>query len=259
MKEKFSYTKGRLIGFLCCALLPLLATVLGIVLLVSGVMFNRGIGFTYFLIESIALGLLALCIFSRSKTWVKALLSVVILILFLAAFYFGLLFAEFTWVTHYEGDKVEPPYHAAIGEHTLMPDLSQIGQPSHLTYNHIHAEFFIFTSETDYLICQYEPEEYALQKAALDTAYTFQTTPIKNYDSVCAPMAEIGGYTFRMLSFDAYDTETHLIMYPKKMVLIGYSDEAREIVYLAFDDIDLDSIPSLESFIINDCGWKYIR
>lgn len=259
MKNKFTFTQGRWIGFICCALLPLMAMGLGMAFLANGVMFNRSIGLTFFLFELIALCLLALCIFSRIKPWIRVVLSIVILILFLISFFFGFWFSEFVKVKHYEGSELEPQYHAAIGENTLMPELSQIGEPAQLEYKHIFAQFFIFSSETDYLICRYSPEEYEIQKARLDSLYTFQTEPINNYDSVCEPMVEIDGYLFRMLSTDAYADEAYLIFYPKKMLLIGCSDDAGEIVYLAFEDIDLDSIHSLEDFITHDCGWKYIR
>ena len=93
------------------------------------------------------------------------------------------------------------------------------------------------------MICQYAQEEYAIQKARLDSAYTFQEETIT-----------IDGYQFKMLSVEKYN-----LSYPNNIILIGCSDATREIVYLEFYDFDLDIISSLEDFIIDECGWKYIR
>ena len=48
-------------------------------------------------------------------------------------------------------------------------------------------------------------------------------------------------------------------MYPKSMVLIGTNDETHEIVWSYYDDDDLDWIPDPQEFLLEDCGWKYIR
>ena len=137
-----------------------------------------------------------------------------------------------------------------------MPELSAIGRPTDIEYHNVFAVFFIFSSETDYLICRYTPEEYEIRKAALETEYTFQTETITEGTSKCEPMADVDGYQFRMLSPEEYNGT---ILYPKKMILIGYSDNAREIVYVAFEDWDLDYMSSFKDFIVDDCGWKHIR
>ena len=243
--KRFVFTKRRLIGFLCCALLPVAAMVLGILLLFKDVMLNVGIAVVYFFIPLLTAGLLVWCIFSNGKTWKKYILCSVILVLFLIALFYSCLIVGWTQLKRYEGNEAVQQYSTSESESELMPELSELGNPEKIEYYNLFSAFLIFTYETDGLICTYTQEEYAIQKARLDTTYNFQTEKIA---------VEIDGYQFRMLSIDEYD-----LYYPMNIVLVGYSDDANEIVYIEFYDIDLDYITSLQDFIMNICGWKYIR
>ena len=249
--KQFAFTKGRVIGFICCALLPLTAMVFGVLLLVKDVLLNVGIAVVYFLIPLLVAGLLAWCIFSDRKTWKKFVLSGVILVLFLITFFFSSPIVGWTQLKCYEGDEAVQQYSTSESESKLMPELSELGDPEKIEYYNLFSAFLIFAYETDGLICTYTQEEYAIQKARLDTTYNFQTE--KTADNIL-PAVEIDGYQFRLLSNNEYD-----LYYPKEVVLVGYSDDANEIVYLEFYDLDLDYITSLEEFIADECGWKYIR
>lgn len=249
--KRFAFTKGRLIGLICCALLPLVAMFFGILLLVKDVLLNVGIAVVYFLIPLLAVGVLAWCIFSDRKTWKKFVLSGVILVLFLITLFFSYLIVGWTQLKRYEGDEAVQQYSSSESENKLMPELSELGNPEKIEYYKLFSASFIFAHETDGLICTYTQEEYAIQKARLDTTYNFQTEKTAND---ILPAVEIDGYQFRLLSIDEYD-----LYYPKEVVLIGYSDDANEIIYLEFYDIDLDYITSLEEFIADECGWKYVR
>ena len=242
--KRFAFTKDRLTGFICCALLPLAAMFFGILLLVKDVLLNVGIAVVYFLIPLLAVGVLALCIFSNSKSWKKYILCGVILVVFLITFFFASLIVGWTQLERYEGDKAVQQYSSSVSENKLMPKLSELGNPEKIEYYNLFSAFFIFSYETDGLICTYTQEEYAIQKARLDTTYNFQAEKA----------VEIDGYQFRMLSVDEYYLD-----YPHEVVLIGCSDDTNEIVYLEFYDIDLDYITSLEEFIADECGWKYVR
>lgn len=247
--KRFVFTKSRLIGFCCCVLLPMVAIALGILMLVNDVMLNIGVTIVYFLTPLIAAGLLACCIFSNCKTWKKSVLSSVILLLFLITFFFSSLLVGWTQVKRYEGNAAAQRY--SLLESELLPDLTELGKPTHMEYYRLFSYYFIFSCEADGLICSYNQEDYAIQKAKLDTTYIFQAEKTEdNFD----PMVEIDGYQFRMLSSKEYD-----LYYPKKMILVGCSDDTNEIVYLEFYDIDLDYITSLKDFIMDECGWKYIR
>jgi hypothetical protein len=45
----------------------------------------------------------------------------------------------------------------------------------------------------------------------------------------------VDGYHFRLLSAEEYK---QTIDFPEQLILIGYSDETREIVYLVYDSMD---------------------
>lgn len=247
--KRFVFTKLRLIGFCCCVLLPIAAVSLGILMFSKDVILTVGLAFVFFLIPLIAAGLLSCCIFSNCKAWKKSVLSGVILLLFLIVFFFSLFCVGWTKVKHYEGNEAAQQYSRL--ENELMPDLAQLGKPTHIEHYRLFSYVLIFSYQTDSLICRYNQEDYAIQKAKLDTTYIFQTEKTAdNFD----PIAEIDGYQFRMLSSKEYD-----LLYPKKVVLVGCSDDAKEIVYLTFCDMDLDYITSLKDFILEECGWKYIR
>ena len=179
-----------------------------------------------------------------------------IIVLFVVSFVLSFVLSGLEQVKHYEGAEAKLQYTAAKGGNTLMPELSEIGQPTDIEYHNVFISMFIFSAETDYLICRYTADEYQICKEELETEYTFQTETIRDSRSQCEPSAEVNGYQFRLLSIEEYKGP---IYFPKHLILIGYSDDTREIVYVAFEDVDLDYITSLKEFITDDCGWKYIR
>lgn len=257
MDKKFSVTKKRSIAFVIAALLPLIGIGLGLFLLAGGFCINRSFVITFMVIPLICTALLALCIFSRMSRTGKVILSILLAFLFAISFLFSSLFVKFEKVTHYTAEETEQYYNAAENINELMPSLSEIGNPVTSEYIHINAFQYIFLWDADYLICRYTPDEYELQKKQLAEKFDFREAPIAMESYEFEPTVEIDGYQFRILDeCEAY--EPH-IWYPKYMVLVGCSDEAREIVYLSFSDTDLDYITSLTEFLQDECGWNYVR
>ena len=55
-----------------------------------------------------------------------------------------------------------------------------------------------------------------------------------------------------MLSLREYN-----LYYPKQIVFVGFSDKNNEIVFVFYDDIDIDYINrSFSDFLIEECGWE---
>ena len=69
-------------------------------------------------------------------------------------------------------------------------------------------------------------------------------------------LRSLDGYEFRFLEMDS---DTYRLSYPHYMILVGTNDETHEIVWSYYDDDDLDWIPDPERFLLEDCGWKFIR
>ena len=259
MEGKHRVTKGQWIAFLCFGLLPVIAMGAGVYLLTTGVRMEIRFMITYVSIPAACLGLLALCIFSRGRPWLKGILSVVILGIFAGLFYL-FLFAGYLRVNRYTGEEAVLRYTALQQEHRLLPELSQLTDAVDIEYWNA-VDNNLFASEANYLICSYAPEEYEAQKAELDAEYTFQTEPVTLRGDNCQPTAEIDGYVFRMLSVTAYSELGEVLAkgYPKRVIQIGTSDQNKEILYMVFENYDLDSISSLEEILKDECGWKYIR
>lgn len=257
MKERLAFTKGRWIGFACSALLPVLAMGLGVWLLATGTVLNISFAFTYLLLPLTTIGMLVQYIFSKREWFLKKVAPVAVVISFVMVFFFSAVFSIYARAEHYEGAKAELRYSEVTRKYSLMPDWSEVGQPVAKEYHHTFIQKLFFFSETDFFICRYTPEDYALEKAELETEYVFQTEPIRDhhYKDVL-PTAEVDGYQFRVLSLEEYKGQ---LDYPKKLLLIGYSDEAKEIVYAFFYDTDLDCMESLQAFIMDEFGWEHIR
>lgn len=257
MDEMFSFTKKRWIAFALAAVIPLIGMGWGVVRLICDVCINCSFVITFILFPLTAALLLALCIFSRMRSVHKGVLCVIVLIFFVFLCLGGMLLGSFVWLERYENDDAIPRYTSFIQENELMPSLDEIGQPVAIEYCDVLTTAYIYASEADHLICRYDPEGYALQKKQLEENYIFQTEILSSYGHSCEPSAEVDGYRFRVLSTEG-EYEPY-IDYPGHTVLIGYSDEAQEIVYLSFHDTDLDHITSLTDFLNEECGWKHVR
>ena len=252
-------TKGQRIAFLCLGLLPCIALGAGIYLLTTGVQIEHRFAITYVLIPCVCLGLLALCLFSKGRPWLKGLVSVLIMAVF-AGLFCLFWFSGFIRVNRYKGEEAVRRYTALQQEHRLLPELSRLTAAVDIEFWNA-VDNNLFSSEANYLVCSYTPEEYEVQKAELDTEYTFQTEPVTLRRDHCQPTAEADGYAFRMLSVTAYSELGEFFDrgYPHRVILIGCSDQNKEILYMVFENYDLDSISSLEELLKDECGWKYIR
>lgn len=257
MKERLAFTKVRWIGFAFAALIPVFGMGFGAWLLATGTVWNLSFAINYLLIPLVALCSLFQRIFSNKDLFLKGVMPVLVVITYVVVFFFSsAFFSVYARAEHYEGTQAELRYSEVTRENPLMPDWSEVGQPVTKEYYHTFIQKLFFFSNTDYLICRYTPEDYEQEKAELETEYVFQTEPIVDQYKGVLPTAEVGGYQFRVLSLEEYKKQ---LDYPKKLILIGYSDDAKEIVYAFFDDMDLDCMESLEAFIVDEFGWKYIR
>lgn len=249
MNNKKQITKKQILAFVLLSIIPILAVLLGLVLLIKA---NTIINITFLLafvfLPALAISLFALVTFLVKKLFVKIILSILILALFVGSFLGVDMLGKYEELRKYENDEIKTHY---AQHNRLMPELSEITQPKKLEYYDYYSSALmgLFTCDVDALICKYDEDTYSRQKALLEEKYVFQTDAVKG-----EPTTEIDGYYFRMLSKNEYEMN-----YPKEVVLFATNDETNEIVYMSFYDYDLDSIDSLDEFILEDCGWQYIR
>ncbi len=255
MKLKERFSKSSIILSAVCSLLPLCVMGMDIILLLANTLFTPG--YVIILILPV-IALLAVWAIGLSKIkpgW-KITCNCFVVLAFMVIFMTAIFWGQFASLEHYSDDAAKAPYKQATENFDTMPALDEIGKPEKLDYYYYFSVQAIFYWESDILICTYDEQEYEEQKELLDQTYVFQTEDMEANDYTCSPYAEVDGFTFRVLSFDQYQ---HLY-YPKYMTLIGTNDETNQIVYISFDDTDLDYISSsLSEFIEDDCGWKYVQ
>ena len=138
-----------------------------------------------------------------------------------------------------------------------MPVLTSLGEAENVAFCSHYQSFAIFDSYSCILIVQYTPTVYEKEKETLEKRFVFHEGPIGTYKSCKMSDAEIDGYFFRALTVDG--EYSHIYNYPHKMMFIGVNDTTHEIVYMTFEDGDLDYIDDLSQFILDDCGWKHVK
>lgn len=253
MKSAFRFTIPRLIAFIFASLIPLAAIGLCILLVAADTIISWTFILTFVLLPVLTLSLLGLCIFGKKKNAGKIVLCILLLVAFVCLFLFLNVIGKFEALSYYENDQIAPHYRQVEEQFSLMPSLSEVGQPTRIAYyDYFSQQMGIFTCDADYLICQFDDSEFVIQKERLDQEYTFQVDPMSAHGYACDPTVELDGYTFRTLSVEDLN-------YPKRLVFIATNDDTNEIIYLSFVDDDLDYIVSLEDFLKDDCGWKHIR
>lgn len=242
-------TKSQILTLILFSIIPVLVVLLGLVLLIkNNALTNITFMLAFVILPVLAISLIALVSFICKKRSVKMVLSILILILFAGSFLVVGFLGEYEELSLYENDEMKSQY---TQNNKLMPALSELSHSEKVEYyDYFSAGLMgIFTWDVDALICEYDEDEYLIQKDLLDKKYVFQS----DFLNACDPTT-INGYFFRMLSKDEYK-----LNYPKEVVLVATNDEKKEIVYMSFFDEDRDYIESLDEFITDDCGWKYIR
>lgn len=176
------------------------------------------------------------CIFTQSKdTRDRAIFTSIVL----AGFFI------MTIVLRFQGTS--PTYDTVTGEEALsrytssfdyqtgpMPRVEELGQPEQIEY-HYFTNFSAASigSDCTTLICTYTPADFAAMTENLSSE------PVLCY---------LEGYTFCILQFDSHT-----------VLMIGTNKETHEIAwsYCGGDALDYTSDP--QEFLLDDCGWKYIR
>ena len=158
----------------------------------------------------------------------------------------------------YSGQEGLSRYESYVGTYVdPLPELEDLGQPADVEFHYFaNRSAALLGSDCSTLICTYSPDDYATMTAELEDRYTFHTEPLDAGETDLPPLYTLDGYEFRFLEMHM---DTYHLMYPKTMILIGTNDETHEIVWSCYDDDDLDYIPDPVDFLLEDCGWKYIR
>ncbi len=146
-------------------------------------------------------------------------------------------------------------YNELLKVYTYLPSVDEMGEYSDLKFTHLNRYSFIFNADTYTVRVKYENEEFLRQKDFIQNNYSFQQTITNNGGINTTELSanfEMDSFNFRILSVDEYNLD-----HPSNLVFIGASASTNEIVYIVFNDSDLDYIEgTLQEFLEEECGWE---
>ena len=162
----------------------------------------------------------------------KKLLCIVIAILFLTS-------CTHVVEQHSDFEKYNDDLTKVRKAGEFMPSSDSLGDYKDIRYEYKEFSDYLFTQETMALVVKYSDEEYENRKASLDDSFEFIDAPItyqSYYDGpiyYLIPATEVkrNGFYYRIAGNTC-----------KNFIMVGYSDEQKEISYWFFSDFDLDFI-----------------
>ena len=258
MKIKDQITTPRIVAFILLSIIPLAALCLGILFIISNTIMDIPFIFSFIILPFACLTLLFISIFSNMRLLDKCLACFLLLLAFVVLFFFFGIWGKREMMDRYYGEAAELHYSETVEDFNVLPELDEIGNTQSLEfYDYFSSELGIFTCEGYTLICKYNDNEYSSEKAELENKYVFQEDDMSALDYKCSPEALLGEYRFRTLSISG--EYNHVINFPKRLVFVGTNDITQEIIYISFYNDDIDYIEALPEFLLENCGWKYIR
>ena len=251
-------TRWQKVGLFAAGLLPGLLFLLGLFLWIFGApVLTFSYALDFLILPALTWWLLYRITRKGWRPRLRAILCILILAVSAWLMFQLNVWGHYSLYNHAEGEKALTHYQDDSDEYRNMPEVGDLGEPEKVEYHYFYNQFGLFFDSDCYtLICTYAPEDYVALTEALETRYTFHTKPLDVGETDLPPLYTLDGYEFRFLEMES---DIYHLTYPKSMVLIGTNDETHEIVWSFYDDDDLDWITDPQKFLLNDCGWKYIR
>ena len=256
--ERKKLNGSSIILLIVVNLLPTVCILGSIWSVAQGIVLTRNIIIGFLAVPCAVLLGNCLILCSNKKKLIKRVLCIVLFL----TFFFSMLISSMGMILYKQsvvGEEVFE-YYEDFSENSDFSEfflsLEELGKMKTMEYYHMYASLFIFSTDTDYVICQYNAEEYVKQKEKVNKFYDFQKEPIYDDENRCEPEVTLDGYHFRLLNVEG---TLDIIDYPKYMAYIGMNDETFEIIYMSVSDGDLDYISSLENLFNGEYGWEYIR
>ena len=243
MKRKM--TGRQKIGFFVAGLLPVLWLLCGLFIwILGGSVPTLSFILTYLFLPAAALLLLWRTIRSNKHAAWKWVLSIVILCLSILLDVMLMGAGHFSIYDHAKGQDALDLYEKDIGHYDLMPEATDLGNPEQIEYHYFYNQIATFFDSDCYtLICTYSPEDYAAMTDNLESNAS------ADWNTLCT----LDGFSFRWSWFEDYNIN---------ILLTATNDETHEILWACYDYYDVDElvdIPDPEEFLLEDCGWKFIR
>ena len=174
------------------------------------------------------------------KKFLKILGILISMLLISVIIYFGvLIYYAYPKTKVNEDIKI---YHELVETVEFLPEISELNNYDDVSFKY-SANEGVFSSYSYILKVSYSDEEFKTEKINIDEKYSFD----KRFSDVIV----VDTFNIKVL-----DIEKYQLMYPKYLAFLGVSDSTKEVVYIYYEDPDLDYIEdSWENFIIEYCNW----
>lgn len=205
------------------------------------------------------------------KPWAKVMIAFLVLILFFKA----ITFPVTGTYTLYGKMFMNQHYVCGIA-------LEDMGNYDSYKYQYHHWNGAFFTAMTSVVTVSYSKNNYVSQIKYIEDNVEFLPNVLVNHDFGEEQKIQIdndymqNGWRIRLINsrpvrsygeydnnyYDSYSPEDenafHLYEdYPKHIEIIGTNDEECKIVYLDFEDGDLDSVDSINELLDSYAGYKF--
>lgn len=177
---------------------------------------------------------------------IRVILSSFILILTLVSFAFLSFFGPTVEFRTFDNAEEINEYYNENDSLNYDFDFEKFGEYKNIS-NYKYHSMAIFSQEAYTTIIKYDKDNFQSKKSNIESNHKFYSVPVD--DGEAEPIFSYEGFSFRVELSD---------WYPKEMNLVGINEETREIVYVSFQDYDLDSISDYNEFLEYYCGWRYI-
>lgn len=242
----------RWLVFSVMCLIPLIFLFKGVVRFCQGELLTLAFAVAFFLIPIlIIIGFFYIIRDKNTHALGKSVLSILLVIVLSIISFVFVVFGTFKELHSYNGDKAVNEYSSIIFyESEAMPNLNETGDYEEIRLFNYKSYYLLGNSVANTVVLKYDKDKYDAEKQRIADTYIFQEESIRN----TIPNSLIDDYYFKMLSIQDYCD-----YYPKHVRFVATNDKTNEIVHINFYDVELDYIESVEDFILNDCGFKYIK
>lgn len=189
-----------------------------------------------------------------------AVIGIMVALFLAASWFFGTDIYESKDISYYQGicGELDAPDSLPIwaekvgmpGCDYALPTLAMLEPYENMRFHYQVRDAALFQAHAFVLIVEYSGQEYENQKASIEDAYTWRTEGIEGETEKVSPVFDLDGFAFRSVAGG---------FYPCEMFLVGTCDEAGEIAYIYFYDIDLDYISrDMSQFVRVETGWNKV-
>ena len=228
-------------GLIAACAIPALRLLSGLLMwLLGDSVLSSAYVFSYFILPALTLAILPPIICQSEDRSDRVIFTTIVLAGF---FIMTMIFryeGRFPTYAAYSGEEGLSRYESYVGTYVdPLPELEDLGQPADVEFHYFtNLSAALWGSDCCTLICTYSPDDYAAMTENLES----------NASADWNPLCTLDGYTIRWNRFENY-----------AILLTATNDETHEVLWACCKGDDLDCISDPERFLLEDCGWKFIR